>query len=437
MAVIAANRFGYGFRAGDNLAPEQAQAWLKQGLITPQFGKQLPSTETLLLNIANNRAEKKRLKAAGKELDDDKKRYPRQQNFAFVEDQLNTILSAEHTIQWRLLAFFANHFSVTAQNDLMWVLAPALERDAIAPNLLGSFESLLMAVVKHPAMLIYLNNERSFGPNSKLGRRGKGMNENLAREILELHTLGVDGGYSQTDVIELAKGITGWSVANPNKDKTTGFRFRASGHEPGRRELLGSNYRQAGVKQGEAMLVALARHPATRRHLCTKLARHFIADEPSEALIQQLEAAWQQSGGEIKQVMLALIDSDESWRSERQKFKTPQEFLYSSLRLLQPPNLPAKKFVATLKQLGQQPYSAGSPAGYGDSQADWLGSRALMARIDWATLVAGRYRRNADSLLQTALADSASQRTYQMVNRAESRAQATTLLLMSPEFQWR
>ncbi|GGA71114.1 hypothetical protein GCM10011369_11070 [Neiella marina] len=437
MAIIAANRFGYGLRAGDDLAPEQAKIWLKQGLMAPMFDKQLPSTTNMMATIAKNRMEKRRLKDDAQQLDSDKKRYPRQQHLAFLEHQFNSLIHAEHTIQWRLLAFFANHFSVTAQNDLMWVLAPALERDAIAPNLLGTFEALLLAVIKHPAMLIYLNNERSFGPNSKLGRRGKGMNENLAREILELHTLGVDGGYSQTDVIELAKAITGWSVANPVKENSAGFRFRDKGHEPGQRQLLGATYRQTGQSQGEAMLTTLARHPATRHHLCVKLARHFIADEPSEILVREMEEAWLQSGGAIKQVMLALIDSAESWKPARQKFKTPHEFVFSSLRLLQPPTIATKRLASALKQLGQQPHKAGSPAGYPDTEADWLGAKALMTRIDWATLAAGRYRRNADELMQTALADSASERTYNKVIRAESRAQATTLLLLSPEFQRR
>ena len=179
---------------------------------------------------------------------------------------------------------------MTANGRLMAGLSATLEREAIAPNLFGNFESMLLAVEQHPAMLIYLNNEKSFGPNSRISKRHKkGLNENLAREILELHTLGVNGGYLQEDVIELAKAITGWSVFNPQKERNTGFTFRKNGHEPGTRILLGKRYPNEGIEQGENMLRDLAMNPATVKYICYKLAHHFVGEAPLQSLLNNME----------------------------------------------------------------------------------------------------------------------------------------------------
>jgi uncharacterized protein (DUF1800 family) len=200
-------------------------------------------------------------------------------------DTLTQAINSENSLNWRLLDFFSNHFSVTAQGAVMTALAPTLEREAIAPHIHGQFEDMLLTVCKHPAMLIYLNNDKSAGPNSGYGKRKhRGLNENLAREILELHTLGVNVDYQQADVNELAKGITGWSIAFA-KEKNSGFKFRSFWHESGEHILLNKTYPQKNIRQGEAMLINLARHPATAEHLCYKLARHFISDEPPQSLV--------------------------------------------------------------------------------------------------------------------------------------------------------
>jgi uncharacterized protein (DUF1800 family) len=318
-------------------------------------------------------------------------------------------------------------------------LSGTLEREAIAPNLLGSFEDLLLAVEQHPAMLIYLNNEKSFGPNSRIAKKRKiGLNENLAREIMELHTLGVDGGYSQGDVIELAKGITGWSVKNPIKERSAGFIFRPYAHEPGSRNLLGKEYGQKGIAQGQQMLRDLAMHPATAKYVCFKLAHHFVAENPPASLLNKMEMTWMKTGGNLKQVMVSLFSADEAWSASVQKFKTPREFIISTNRAIALKNIKPKALYNSLVSLGQQPFNAGSPAGFSDDESDWLGASALMARIDWSTMVSGYLKRsNAEKLMTVALGDSVSQHTYQSVMRAESRQQAMTLLLMSPEFQRR
>jgi uncharacterized protein (DUF1800 family) len=318
-------------------------------------------------------------------------------------------------------------------------LAATLEREAIAPNLLGNFSDMLLAVEQHPAMLIYLNNEKSFGPNSRLAKKRKvGLNENLAREILELHTLGVDGGYHQEDVIELAKGITGWSVKSPKRDNGTGFIFRAYGHEPGARKLLGKKYSDDGIAQGKEMLGDLAMQPATINHVCTKIAQYFVCQNPPKSLINKMEVTWLKTQGNIKQVMLSLFNSDEAWLPSAQKFKTPREFLISTYRAIAPHKINSRELFNALTSLGQKPFSAGSPAGFSNDEKDWLSESALMARVDWSTMFASYHKRaNSEKIMKKSLGSSVSQHTYQLVMRAETRQQATTLFLMSPEFQRR
>lgn len=354
-------------------------------------------------------------------------------------ESLKQVISSEYSVSWRLLDFFSNHFSVSTSGRLMVGLSPTLEREAIAPNLLGNFAEMLLAVEQHPAMLIYLNNEKSFGPNSRMvNKRKVGLNENLAREILELHTLGVDGGYNQADVIELAKGITGWSVKNMQKEHGTGFVFRAYGHEPGTRTLLGKKYSQRGISQGEQMLRDLAMNPTTARYVCSKIAHHFVSESPPQALIDKMQATWLNNQGNIKQVMLTLFEAEEAWLASAQKYKTPREFVISAYRAIAPNNINGKVLFNSLNNLGQTPFNAGSPAGYSDEQSDWLGASALMARVEWSTLISAQVHRiNAEQVMARALGSSISENTYQLVMRAESRQQASTLLLMSPEFQRR
>ena len=204
----------------------------------------------------------------------------------------------------RLVLFWSNHFTVSARRPELLGLAGAFEREAIRPNVTGSFLDLLRAVVRHPGMLVYLDNARSVGPGSPAGqRRDRGLNENLARELMELHTLGVDGGYTQADVTQLARILTGWSV-----DEDGGFRFRELTHEPGPKVLLGRTYPEAGVDEGEAALAALARHPSTARHVATRLARHFAADDPPPALVDRLAARFLATDGDLPSVYRTLVE---------------------------------------------------------------------------------------------------------------------------------
>ena len=445
---IAVNRFGYGAR-GDELAHAKAdpKKWLSSQLQTIEFSDNQPSSDDVFVAHAKFQKQKKLMKqqqkqAQGSQAQDKNKMIKSAARKTYMKmsaASLKQAITSKHSVSWRLLDFFSNHFSVSTSGRLMVGLSPTLEREAIAPNLLGNFGEMLLAVEQHPAMLIYLNNEKSFGANSRMSKKRKvGLNENLAREIMELHTLGVNGGYSQTDVIELAKGITGWSVKNTKKEHGTGFVFRTYGHEPGTRILLGKKYAQRGITQGQQMLRDLAMHPSTAKYVCTKIAHHFVSENPAQSLIEKMQKTWLNNQGNIKQVMLTLFDAEEAWLESPQKFKTPREFVISSYRAIAPNRINDRTLFNSLTNLGQMPFNAGSPAGFSDEESDWLGASALMARVEWSSLVSAQVKRiNAEQVMATALGSSISQNTYQMVMRAESRQQASTLLLMSPEFQRR
>ena len=227
----------------------------------------------------------------------------------------------------RLVWFWSNHFCISA--DKIPAMAGAYEREAIRPHVLGRFADLLQAVESHPAMLFYLDNVQSMGAESIAGiNRDKGLNENLARETLELHTLGVRSGYTQDDVTNFAKVLTGWTWINPDDPEHGGeFVFNKRLHEPGEQVVLGKRYADSGVDQGRAVLADLARHPATAQHIAEKLARHFVADEPPPALVGKLAKSFRDSDGSLKDVARTLIAADESWTPQRQKLKAPAEWI--------------------------------------------------------------------------------------------------------------
>jgi len=300
-------------------------------------------------------------------------------------------------------------------------------------------------------MIAFLDNQFSIGPDSKAARfarrsdakRQLGINENLAREILELHTLGVGGGYTQSDVTTFAQVITGWSIGG-TKGRLAGgeigkFYFRDNLHQPGAKVLLGRTYAQEGQAQGEAVLQDLARHPATAHFIATKLVRHFIADEPPPAAVSRVARAFLDSGGYLPLVYRALIDSPEAWEGRSRKFKTPEDFVFSTLRALQISPSEPQEIVCSFELLGQRQYTPGSPAGWPDTSKDWDGSDALMHRILWASQMAARHDADANPLEVAAACLGASLRaeTLTALRRADSSRQALALLLMSPEFQRR
>jgi uncharacterized protein (DUF1800 family) len=362
----------------------------------------------------------------------------------------------------RLVQFWENHFAVSADKQPIGAIAGLYRDEAIRPHVTGNFRALLTAATRHPAMLLYLDNGQSIGPNSPVGRRASrnrkrnaGLNENLAREILELHTLGVDGGYTQDDVIALSKALTGWSVGGAGAGDRMGamlrrfggntdagapgeFTFRAGVHEPGSKRILGQRFREGGVDEAEAVLGFLAGQPQTARFIATKLARHFVADEPPPGLVDRLAKTWLDNDGALTPVYRALIHAPESWAGTLTKFKTPQDYLISAFRALGTRE-PPENIVALATQLGQRPLTPGSPAGWPDIADHWNAGDALLKRIEVAARVGSRVgdRIDAIALLDDVLGEVAGTATRQGIGRAESGAQAMTLLLSAPEFQRR
>src|SRR5580704_7981891 len=231
----------------------------------------------------------------------------------------------------RLVAFWSTHLCISAnKGPLARMWAGAFEREAIRPHVFGRFADMLKAVEQHPAMLFFLDNQQSLGPDSRAGiNRKRGLNENLAREIMELHTLGVGGGYTQDDVTSLARIITGWTFVGPQGILGTpgSFVFNANAHQPGPQPLLGKVYADDGVAQGESALADIARHPSTARFIATKFARHFVADDPPPALVARLQEVFRKSDGDLRVMTLALVDSDEAWQAPLTKVRSPYEFL--------------------------------------------------------------------------------------------------------------
>jgi uncharacterized protein (DUF1800 family) len=343
----------------------------------------------------------------------------------------------------RWVWFWANHFCVSAgKGGPVRAQAGIYEREVIRAHAFGRFEDMLLAAEMHPAMLIYLDNQLSIGPNSRAGRnRRRGLNENLAREILELHTLGVAGGYTQADVTSLARMLTGWMVVpREGTQGTPGtFWFNANAHEPGAQSLLGKSYPEGGIEQGQSALRDLARHPSTAQHVARKLARHFVADDPPPSLVARLAQTFRDTGGDLQALARTLIDAPESWTAPSAKVRSPQEFLVAAMRAfgLRPD---IGQIIGPLSALGHRHWSPPGPNGYADGVADWASPEGMKSRLDVASTIARQAAgRVADPRLRVTevLGEGVSEATRQAVARAESRPQALALLLMAPEFQRR
>ncbi len=339
----------------------------------------------------------------------------------------------------RLVMFWSNHFTVSIQKPPITPLVCQFEAEAIRPHVTGRFVDMLKAVERHPAMLIYLDNVRSQGPNSPFGKRqSKGLNENLAREILELHTLGVGGGYTQEDVIALAKLITGWSIDRGEGGAAGGFIFRPNVHEPGPKTLLGKKYQDAGEREGLAALEDIARHPSTARHIATKLARHFIADAPPASAVDRLAQSFSASDGDLLAVYRTLVSLSECWTDPLAKFKTPYEYVLSAARLLglKPQ---AERVTIALESVNYRVFSAPSPAGYADIASAWVSPDAIKKRIDWAKTVSVLVppRIVPLELAAQSFGPVMREETRFAISGAASGADGIALLLSSPEFQRR
>jgi len=457
--AIALNRFGLGARPGD-APPGDPRRWL-----TDQFARfeprpaqlaSLPTSAAVMAEYADYIAERRPVEQAAPQAATNRMAARRdfvtgqRDNYqAAVSARAALTLTTDTPFVERLVHFWSNHFAVSSEKQTVIGLAGPFEAEAIRPHVLGRFEDMLLAVERHAAMQLYLDQARSVGPGSPQAQRvaarnparKPGLNENLAREIMELHTLGVRTGYSQADVTEFARAMTGWSVGGlaPNVGQPGAFVFRQQVHEPGARTIMGKHYDQPGEAQARAVLADLAVAPATARHIAFKLARHFVADEPPPALVDRLAAAFQQSRGDLPTVYRALIASPEAWAPQPAKFKTPWEWMVSSLRALGRRDLGQMQPAAMQTQLGQPVWRPGSPAGFDDIAASWAAPDALVRRVElaqrYASLVGDRLdaRDLGDRVLPGALTPA----TRAELGRAESPTAALALLLVSPDFQRR
>jgi uncharacterized protein (DUF1800 family) len=370
--------------------------------------------------------------------------------------QLASTTEAGFRERWAM--FWANHFTVSATKAITGTIVGPFEAEAIRPHVFGRFLDLLGAAETHPAMLTYLDQIQSIGPHSQAAefqrrprrdavggllqpalQRSAGLNENLAREIMELHTVGVNGGYTQADVTEFARAMTGFSIEGPRDGAYGTPVFRPQAHEPGARMIMGVSYAPGGKEQTAAILTDLAAKPATARFVCTKIARHFVADDPPPALVARLEAAWTGSGGDLSRVAEALIEAPEAWEPRPAKFKTPYEYLVSSFRAAGWSPTQFQQIGPILTSLGQKPFSAPSPKGWPEDAQSWAAPDAIVKRMQFAQGFSQNVVRDRDpkDLAAQALGERLGPETAKAIARAESRPEGFALLLMSPEFQRR
>lgn len=282
--------------------------------------------------------------------------------------------------------FWFNHFNVFQFKDQDIYYTTAYERDVIRPHALGKFYDLLVATAQSPAMLMYLDNWLSIGPHSEAaGKNGQsGLNENYGRELMELHTLGVDGGYTQADVTELARVLTGWTIGQP--DDGGQFQFDPRKHEPGNKVILGEKYYDAGNNEGLHALDVLAHHPSTAHFISKCIAQQFVADDPPESLVARMAAKFQSSDGDIREVLRTMIHSPEFWSpgAYRSKFKTPLEFVVSAVRASGANVVAPDALVQNLTAMGMQPYGMVPPTGYSTKAVTWENTGALLARMNFS-----------------------------------------------------
>jgi uncharacterized protein (DUF1800 family) len=419
-------RFGLGRRGAEPLPPDPA-AWLLDQLRQPDPTRldDPPTTVKGLTALREDRATKpppgeSRAAALFK---------------AQAAAQLTNAVTTPAPFRERLVWFWSNHFTVSRRQGQCAAVAAAFVEEAIRPHVTGRFEDMVLAVMRHPAMLLYLDNATSFGPDSEIGQKThRGLNENLARECMELHTVSPLSGYTQADVTSFAKILTGWSV--DLKADPPGFRYRPLAHEPGVQTVLRHQF-PSDEAGGAAALAFLANHPATHRFLATKLVRHFVADDPPPDAVRAIEAVLRDTKGNLGAASAALVKLDAAWLPST-KLRTPMDYVVASVRALDvsPDHIP--NMVGILGGLGQPLWTAPAPNGWPDRAADWAAPEAMLRRIDWASGFAGRVgTRDVLDISDTTLGPLLRPETREAIRRAGSRREAMTLLLTSPEFQRR
>jgi uncharacterized protein (DUF1800 family) len=381
-------------------------------------------------------------------------------------------VTTERPFVERLVAFWSNHLCVSIDAKILVApFAGSYEREAIRPHVLGRFEEMLLASATHPAMLVYLDNFQSIGPNSRgaqatrgrgQGGQTRGLNENYARELLELHTLGVGGGYTQQDVQELAKILTGWTVvglaraqqqmgpargrrpargrmAQASTDEGLGFAFQELRHEPGAKTVLGVRYAEAGVEEGQRAIRALARHPSTAKFLATKLVAHFVSDQPPASAVDRIARVYRDTGGDLRAVSAALVELPEAWTESARKFRTPQDWLVAVVRAFDAPDAGAAS-MPLLRQLRHPIWSPQAPKGFGDTTQEWADPDSLLNRAELARTIARRLkaqRIDPRILLDVVDVPAGDPLRTLLTDNSIAPDERIALALAGPAFQWR
>jgi uncharacterized protein (DUF1800 family) len=429
MALHAFRRFGFGRRGAEPL-PADVPAWLKRQLDAPDPMLAQPGPSMLNATLVSRRYEDAKMAGA-----------PLPGGFAglFADEMtasLQHAITTDLPLRERLVWFWANHFTVSSRGG-PWPfgLNGAYVQEAIRPHVTGRFADMVKAVMRHPAMLDYLDNTRSIGPDSPIGfKQHRGINENLARECLELHTLGIQSGYTQRDVTTFAAILSG-RMMNINGD-SPGFVFRADMHEPGPKTILGRTFPE-GFAGSEAALEWLSDHPATYRHIATQLVQHFVADAPTRACVGQVEAVLNDSGGDLTKAMVAIIDMPEAWRPLT-KFRPPAEYIVSVQRALDLPFEPGRALLDATQDLGQPFRNPLLPNGWPDTADAWLAGEALLKRADWAMTQTSRSGAPAaQAVADATLGDLCSTSTRTAFTSCPTPAEALATLFASPEFMRR
>lgn len=445
--AIAVTRFGLGAQPGEiDRASEKPKAWLLAQL------KVEPASHPAFKNLASSaqaylvaeRYRQNRKGVLGPALEAVTASHAKTVREIFnAELKARSIYAAQTDAPFheRLTRFWSNHFSISARSRNIRLLSGAYEREAIRPHITGRFYDLAVQAIFHPAMLVYLDNVSSTGPASRRGlKRRRGLNENLAREVMELHTVTPAARYDQSDVTEFAKALTGWTIARSrDAQKIAGITvFKNSLHEPGRRSVLGQSYGGKGKSQARDILKSLCQRPETAQNIAVKLAQHFVSDTPPDALAKSLKDTFLKTDGDLTALYKTLIKSSETWREPAEKVKTPEELFISTARMVGLKNVFPKRVNDSYDNLAQRPFTAPTPAGWPDKAEAWLGPNALSKRIEWASELSARLQGvDARDFLRAALGARLSAGTLKSVSRAESPQQAMVLALMSPEFQRR
>ena len=435
LGAVAATRFGLGARPGEmaRLSSDPVEAVLAQirSEAAPLWAGRPHSAELI--------AEFRRLE----ELEPDPEVRRTWRWGAAFEELLVRARHASttpHDFRERWITFWTNNFALQI-GDLSALLAGSFVREAIEPHAFGRFEDMAAASTKHPAMMLALDQVNSVGPNSAFGRAtGQGLNENLARELMELHTLGTEAGYAQADVTEMARVLTGWRIGDVDAPYPVRHRFQAdpARREPGERRVFGRSWPESDAR-AETVVRWLANHPATAAHMARKLARHFEADDPSPALVERLRSAFEKSGGDLRVVAEALVTAPELWRTEQRKFKTPYDFVISVHRAAGTEPDDGIQLSAQLERMGMHPLWSRTPEGWSDDAAAWTTPQGLGLRASYA-LTHGQRSPAPDSRVfaRSCLGPLLRKKTEASIAlTAHDRANAFALVLMSPEFQRR